>query len=122
MTEPAVTSTVVFSNGEAGGAQPVISANGTSDGIVWAINYKQATAVVYAFDPETLAELWDSTQAENGRDLATGPVSFTVPVIANGKVYVGSQGQLTVYGLLNGDDESKSGDDESKKVKSNDGK
>jgi hypothetical protein len=115
MTEPAITSTVVFSNGEAGGAQPVISANGTSDGIVWAINYKQATAVVYAFDPDTLAELWDSTQETSGRDLATGPVSFTVPVIANGKVYVGSQGQLTVYGLLNGDDESK-------KVKSSDGK
>jgi Bacterial Ig-like domain (group 3)/PQQ-like domain len=98
--QPSVSTNFTFAAGEAGGSQPVVSANGTNNGIIWGLNYKQATAVVYAFDPVTLAELWDSTQAANGRDLGAGPVSFTIPVIANGKVYVGNQKQLTVYGLL----------------------
>jgi outer membrane protein assembly factor BamB len=98
--QPDISSTVIFADSVAGGSQPVFSANGTKDGIVWTMNYRQATQELYAFDPDTLVELWDSTQAANGRDLATDPVSFTIPVIANGKVYVGSDQQLTVYGLL----------------------
>jgi hypothetical protein len=98
---PSYTTVEVFGGGVPGGTEPAFSANGVSNGIVWALNYQQTNVVLYAFDANTLAELWDSSQAPKDRDAATAPVSFTVPVIANGKVFVGSEGQVTVYGLLN---------------------
>jgi hypothetical protein len=91
------------------GATPSVSANGTSNGIVWIIqaNVLNDTilttvpaAVLRAYDATNMAvELYDSTQA-GSRDTAGGAVKFAVPTVANGKVYVGNSNQLTVYGLL----------------------
>jgi hypothetical protein len=91
------------------GATPSVSANGTSNGIVWIIqaNVPNDTilttvpaAVLRAYDATNMAvELYDSTQA-GSRDTAGGAVKFAVPTVANGKVYVGNSNQLTVYGLL----------------------
>jgi hypothetical protein len=81
------------------GALPVISSNGDSDGIVWALeNY---SGVLHAFDATNLStELYNAKQAPNGRDAAEHGVQFYVPLVANGKVYFGTRGHLYAYGLL----------------------
>jgi hypothetical protein len=81
------------------GALPVISSNGNSDGIVWALeNY---SGVLHAFDATNLStELYNAKQAPNGRDAAEHGVQFYAPMVANGKVYFGTRGHLYAYGLL----------------------
>lgn len=85
------------------GASPVISANGTTGGIMWAIDSSAwntgGPAILYAFDATNLnTELYDSNQFSSDDP---GPaVKFTVPTVANGSVYMGTQTQLAVFGLL----------------------
>jgi hypothetical protein len=104
------------------GATPSISSNGTSNGIVWAIDSlhygtknsgvsSASAAILHAYSAANIGtELWNSTQ---GTGNAPGfAVKFTVPTVANGKVYVGTRGnddtngsgtifgELDVYGLL----------------------
>jgi hypothetical protein len=92
------------------GASPSISANGTSNGIVWSVDSSQygspgpgpGPAVLHAHDATNVArELWNSTQAANSRDQAGNAVKFSVPRIANGRVYIGTSTEVDVYGLLN---------------------
>lgn len=85
------------------GASLSISANGSADGIVWVIkdnNYNGGPSILFAYNAGDLSELYDSSQAPGGRDTAGFAVKFTTPTIANGKVYVGTQTELDVYGLL----------------------
>jgi hypothetical protein len=87
--------------GDRGGAL-AISANGTTNGILWAIqrNGPSAPGVLRAYDPANLAnELYNSGQAAS-RDIFDIATKFSVPLVVNGKVFVGSLSQLTVYGLL----------------------
>jgi hypothetical protein len=103
------------------GATPSVSATGTQNGLVWALdnhNYctKQSQAcgpaVLHAYDATDLAtELWNSST--NSGDAAGYAVKFTVPTVANGRVYVGTRGnnaggvdsstskagELDIYGL-----------------------
>ena len=90
------------------GATPAISANGTTNGIVWAVDSSNwgsfgppsAPAILHAFDATNVAnELYNTTQAQN-RDVMGDAVKFVVPTVANGKVYVGTQTEIDVYGLL----------------------
>lgn len=81
------------------GTTPSISANGTSNGIVWAIQ-NGGTAVLHAYDATNLAtELYNSSQAANGRDNFSGN-KYITPMIANGKVYVGTPTGVIVFGML----------------------
>src|SRR5580704_3549005 len=84
---------------------PSISANGTTNGIVWAIDSTRfdwpAPAILHAYAATNVAnELWNSSQAANSRDQAGNAIKFAVPTITNGKVYIGTQTELDVYGLL----------------------
>lgn len=82
------------------GATPSISADGTSGAILWAVD-NSSPAVLYAYDATNLAhELYDSNQAANGRDQFGPGNKFITPTIANGKVYVGTQTGVAVFGLL----------------------
>jgi Putative Ig domain len=87
------------------GATPSVSASGTTNAIIWALDsglyctnrsHGCGSAVLHAYDPANqLNEIWNSSLAADGADAAGNAVKFTVPTIANGKVYVGSRGNNT---------------------------
>jgi uncharacterized repeat protein (TIGR01451 family) len=82
------------------GTTPSISANGTSEGIVWTAD-NQNPAILHAYDAANVSrELYNSNQAANGRDQFGAGNKFIVPTVANGKVYVGTTGGVGVFGLL----------------------
>lgn len=84
------------------GATPSISSNGTTNGIVWALESSTgSSAVLYAYDATNLSkELYNSAQAPGNRDgFGTGN-KFITPLIINGKVYVGTPSGVAVFGLL----------------------
>jgi hypothetical protein len=88
------------------GATPVISANGTdsSSAIVWTVQTDQyqtnGPAVLHAYAaPNVATELYNSGEHPS-RDNPGTAVKFAVPTVANGKVYVGTQAQLSIFGLL----------------------
>ncbi len=81
------------------GTTPVISSNGTANGIVWAIEHS-SPAVLHAYNAENLSEeLYDSNQSGT-RDQFGSVDSFTSPLVANGRVYVPTQTGVVVFGLL----------------------
>jgi hypothetical protein len=82
------------------GTTPSISANGTSNAIVWAAE-NTSPAVLHAYNAANLAtELYNSNQAANGRDQFGAGNKFIVPTVVNGKVYVGTTNGVGVFGLL----------------------
>ena len=83
------------------GATPSVSANGTRNGIVWVIQREPAALVAY--DAGDLNKELYSSDATGGCDDFPGAIKFTVPTVANGKVYVGGRSALSVFGLLGGD-------------------
>jgi Immunoglobulin domain len=82
------------------GTMPSISANGTSNGIVWALD-TGSTGTLFAYNASTMAQLFSGTFT------ATASAKFATPMIANGKVYAGTGptgagngGSVAVFGLL----------------------
>ena len=88
------------------GATPSISANGSTQGIVWTIDSaaygSPGPAILQAHDASNVATTLYSSTTNTARDSAGPAVKFAVPTIANGKVYVGTANQIDVYGLFNG--------------------
>jgi hypothetical protein len=92
---PAAKATSRFGNP---GATPAVSANGNKNGIVWLIetkawnDFSAKPAVLHAYDASNIAhELYSS---------AAGPaMRFAIPTIADGRVYVGANGEVDVFGL-----------------------
>jgi hypothetical protein len=83
------------------GTAPAVSANGSANAIVWA-HENADPAVLHAYAAGNLAqELYNSSQAANGRDQFGPGNKFITPTIADGKVFVGAQNGVAVFGLLN---------------------
>jgi hypothetical protein len=84
---------------------PAISANGNKNGIVWILSTKvwngpDEPAILFAYDAADVSrELYNSTQNPT-RDGAGYALRFTIPTIANGRVYVPTKHRIDVYGLL----------------------
>ena len=84
-----------------------MSANGARDAIVWLIETKvwndyasTKASILRAYDATNVArELFNSEQNAS-RDRAGVTVRFTIPMVANGRVYIGAKGEVDVYGLL----------------------
>lgn len=88
------------------GASPSISVNGNtaSSAIVWAIwgdRYPSGgpPAILYAFNPSNLTELYDSNQCGT-QDVPGAAIKFSVPTVANGRVFIGTQTDFDIYAEL----------------------
>ena len=82
------------------GTTPSISANGDSEGIVWAVESRGSDAgILHAYDASDLAiELYNSNQAGERDNFSDN--KYITPMIANGKVFIGTPTGVMVFGLL----------------------
>ncbi|MGA2814297.1 MAG: chitobiase/beta-hexosaminidase C-terminal domain-containing protein, partial [Candidatus Acidiferrum sp.] len=106
-TSPTSTSSTTFAFAS---PTPSISANGNEDAVLWALDgsaYGSTCSgstncqILYAYDATNLATmLYSSNQAANNRDVPGGAIKFAVPIIANGKVYVGGSSAVSAFGEL----------------------
>jgi len=82
------------------GTSPTVSANGTTNGVVW-VAENSSPAVLHAYDATNLGnELYNSAQAANNRDACGDGNKFIAVAIADGKVFMGTQNSVCVFGLL----------------------
>lgn len=97
LSSPTQTTSTVFGYP---GTTPSISANGNAHGIVWA-SENVNPVVLHAFDAGSLAtEFYNSNQAANSRDHFGTGNKFIAPMIANGKVYVGTTNSVGIFGFV----------------------
>jgi hypothetical protein len=82
------------------GTAPSVSANATANGIVWA-HENSSPAVLHAYDAANLGhEIYNSNQAAGNRDQFGAGNKYITPMIADGKVFVGTTNSVAVFGLL----------------------
>lgn len=86
------------------GSTVAVSSNGTANGIVWAVQSDaystNGPAILRAFNAGNVSTLLYGSNLTSGRDQLGPAVKFVVPVVTNGKVYVGAQKEVDVFGLL----------------------
>jgi hypothetical protein len=103
-TNPVAHSTNIFLVG----STPSVSSNKASDGIVWAIERQdllgtkpgQRPAILYAYDATDVSKMLYNSAQVVARDQGGCANKFQAPTIANGKVYIATQSELDVFGLL----------------------
>jgi len=83
---------------------PSVSSNGSTNGVLWVVDdrkyFTSGPAYLHAYDAANLNTRLYTTTANACRDQMPQGVKFTVPTVANGKVYVGGAKTLTVLGQL----------------------
>ena len=88
------------------GSTPTVSSNGATNGIVWDIRSdaygSQGREILYAHDATNVATTLYSSEQNVSRDNPGNAVKMTVPTVIFGRVYVGAEYQVSIYGLLNG--------------------
>jgi hypothetical protein len=83
------------------GPAAMISANGTTNGIVWTLQYDIPTPTLWALNPNNLTQEYYDTNQNSKRDkVGSRAVARVNPTVANGRVYVPANNILEVYGLL----------------------
>ncbi len=83
------------------GPAAIISANGTTNAIVWVLQYDTNKPTLWALNPTNLAqEYYDSNQNSARDKVGTAQVARVNPTVANGRVYVPANSSVLVYGLL----------------------
>ncbi len=80
------------------GATMSVSANGTTNGIVWGFDYSSTQLRAYSA-ANVQTEYWNSSQAANSADALGSPSKFAAPIVADGRVFVGTSTALVAYGL-----------------------
>jgi uncharacterized protein (TIGR03437 family) len=81
------------------GAVPTISASGSSNGILWLLEGGSG-GTLHAYDASNVANELYNSQMKGSRDSLGSFVRFSVPTVANGKVYVGTGNSLVAFGLI----------------------
>jgi hypothetical protein len=79
-----------------GGGHAILTANGSSNGVLWFVNGGN----LLALDALTLQTIYTSSQAANGRDTVPPLAHFATPIAVDGKVFLGTQNSVVVYGLM----------------------
>ncbi len=86
------------------GTSPAISADGTTDGIVWTIDNSayetEGPAILTAYDASNLGDVLFYQQRQSHEYRPARAVKFVTPTVANGRVYAGLNGEVDVYGLV----------------------
>ncbi len=84
------------------GTQMAVSANGTSNGILWVSSQTGGSGTLIAFNAANMNQLFSSSYNDTNR------AKFATPMVANGKVFIGSGptsgstgGSVAIFGLLN---------------------
>src|SRR5262249_8394488 len=78
-----------------------VSGNGNVNGIVWAVQDNSSqNGILHAYDAGNLGNEFYNTSEAGSRDNLGIATKFSILLVVNGKVFVGSQNQLVVYGLL----------------------
>jgi len=80
----------------AAGGHPLMTSNGTVNAILWG----GSGGILWAMDPTTLQVLWTTAMAPQRRDALPVLAHFATPIVADGKLFIGAQKALVVYGLL----------------------
>lgn len=83
-----------------------MSANGSKNGIVWVLSSRHwnepdgPPAVLYAYEAADITHQLYNSEQNHGRDRAGIGLRFAIPRVVDGRVYVGTKGELAVYGLI----------------------
>lgn len=81
-----------------GGGHSIITSNGSSNAILWLVNGRG----IRAMDAISLTTLYTNGQAPNQRDILPTLPHFPAPIVADGKLFIGTTNSLITFGLLPG--------------------